>query len=85
MQRVGQNMHIRITPIDQLVVHPDLAITVVISAHLPVLSSLSPLGMFAKVAQIRSVSDIKLRKISISLTIDSWKVNNTDIKLDPVT
>ena len=33
VQRMGQNMDIRVTPIDQLAVHPDFTVTIIIASH----------------------------------------------------
>jgi len=41
VQRVAEDVHIGVAPVDELAVHPDLAVAVVIACHEPVLHSIS--------------------------------------------
>src|SRR6056297_2095072 len=74
MQRMGQDMHIGIAPVDQLAIHPDLAIAITIARHVP-----SPLRTFSFVARNMSAPDIKLREICDSLPVCPWNVNKADL------
>jgi hypothetical protein len=52
---MGQNMDICVPPFDQFAVHPDFSITVIIASHFQ--------PPFANVAQIKTETVIKLRKL----------------------
>ena len=72
VQRVGQNMHVRIPPWLQFAIHPDHSVAIVIASHGP--------ASICKSCVNSSASDIFLRKIRESLPVEAWNVNKADIK-----
>ena len=71
MHRVGQNVDIGTAPVDQLAVHPDFAVKIIIPSHasLPICKSCA----------FKSEAVIKLRKTCDSISLHSWNVNKADI------
>jgi hypothetical protein len=75
VQRVGQNVAIRVAPLHHFAIHPDLAVAIIIASHYHPPARCR----FAKIAPIWSGADIFLRESCDSVSVHPWNVNKTDI------
>jgi hypothetical protein len=73
---MGQDVHVGVAPLDQLAIHPDLAVAVVIAPP----SVLLPAVRFSFVAQL-GPNGHKIAQ-NRRATSWSWNVNKADIKTE---